>query len=165
VTTVRQEEVRRVLEQPISQDLLTSANLARIAYTGVDGYPRAVPIGYWWDGVRLCVCTLPKAPKVAALRANPKVALTIDTDTQPPRVLLLRGRARIEIVDGVPEEYLMANRKAGSPQQWEGFEAQVRELYDRMARIWIEPDWAKLLDFETTLPQAVADAVAQKKGN
>jgi hypothetical protein len=47
VATVRQEDVRRVLEQPISQDLLTSANLARIAYTGVDGYPRAVPVGYW----------------------------------------------------------------------------------------------------------------------
>jgi len=32
------------------------------------------------------------------------------------------------------------------------FEAQVRGLYRQMARITIEPHWAKLLDFETRLP-------------
>jgi hypothetical protein len=28
-----------------------------------------------------------------------------------------------------------------------------------MVRITITPDWAKLLDFETTLPKAVADLI------
>jgi hypothetical protein len=35
----------------------------------------------------------------------------------------------------------------------------VRALYDQMALITIEPDWAKLLDFETTIPKAVEDLV------
>jgi hypothetical protein len=36
----------------------------------------------------------------------------------------------------------------------------VRALYQQMALITITPDWAKLLDFETTIPKAVADLVA-----
>jgi len=35
--------------------------------------------------------------------------------------------------------------------------------YSRMARISITPEWAKLLDFETTLPQAVEELLAQHK--
>jgi hypothetical protein len=42
------------------------------------------------------------------------------------------------------------------------WEAGVRALYDRMVRITIEPDWAKLLDFETTLPKAVEDLIHAK---
>jgi hypothetical protein len=38
----------------------------------------------------------------------------------------------------------------------------VRALYDQMVRITIEPDWAKLLDFETTLPKAVEDLIKTK---
>jgi hypothetical protein len=36
----------------------------------------------------------------------------------------------------------------------------VRALYTSTAVITITPDWAKLLDFETTIPQAVQDLVA-----
>src|SRR5215217_5148908 len=36
------------------------------------------------------------AYKVKALAANPKVALTIDTDAQPYRALLVRGTASVE---------------------------------------------------------------------
>jgi hypothetical protein len=39
------------------------------------------------------------APKVKALAANPKVALTVDTDSFPPHVLLVRGEAAVEVVD------------------------------------------------------------------
>ena len=37
------------------------------------------------------MCTASNAYKVKALAANPKVALTIDTDAQPYRTLLVRG--------------------------------------------------------------------------
>ena len=33
----------------------------------------------------------------------------------------------------------------------------MRGLYKQMARIAIEPEWAKLLDFETTVPSAVEE--------
>jgi len=35
-----------------------------------------------------------------ALSANPKVALTIGTNAFPPLILLVRGTAHVEIVDG-----------------------------------------------------------------
>jgi hypothetical protein len=48
------------------------------------------------------------AAKLAALRHNPAVALTIDTEVHPPRILLIRGRAELDVVEGIPEEYLQA---------------------------------------------------------
>jgi hypothetical protein len=37
----------------------------------------------------------------------------------------------------------------------EDFETQVRGLYKRMTAITVTPEWARLLDFETTAPAAV----------
>ena len=39
------------------------------------------------------MCTTTNAPKLPALRQNPMVALTIDTEAHPPKILLIRGRA------------------------------------------------------------------------
>jgi hypothetical protein len=95
-------DVLQVLNDPLAQELLRSNIPARLAYTGRDGAPRAIPIAFHWDGTQFVVCTPPRAAKVRALEANPQVALTIDTNTFPPHVLLVRGTARIEVVDGVP---------------------------------------------------------------
>jgi hypothetical protein len=156
-------DVTEVLSKPISQELLGSSIPARLAYTGADGDPRVVPVSFWWDGTQLLVFTVPKAAKVAALKKNPRVAITIDTQEQwPPRVLLVRGAASVELVDGVPGEYVEASRKVTPVEVFEGWEAGVRGLYDQMVRISIEPDWAKLLDFETTIPKAVEDLIHEK---
>jgi hypothetical protein len=156
-------DVTEVLNKPISQELLGSAIPARLAYTGVDGDPRVVPVAFWWDGTNLVVCTVSNSAKVPALKKNPRVAITIDTQEQwPPRVLLVRGTATTELVDGVPQEYVEASRKVTPVEVFEGWEAGVRGLYDQMVRITIEPDWAKLLDFETTIPKAVEDIIHEK---
>jgi hypothetical protein len=42
--------IRHELEQPGAQELLTTAPLLRLAYTGSDGTPRVVPIGFLWTG-------------------------------------------------------------------------------------------------------------------
>jgi uncharacterized pyridoxamine 5'-phosphate oxidase family protein len=155
-------KVMQVLNDPLGQELLHSNKLVRLAYNGRDGYPRVVPIGFYWNGTRIIICTATNAPKVRALSGNPKVALTIDTDTQPPHVLLVRGVAQIEIVDGVPIEYLQASKKGIPEQQWNSFEAQVRSLYKQMARIAIKPEWARLFDFETRLPDFMVQLAARK---
>jgi hypothetical protein len=85
------------------------------------------------------------------------VALTIDTTTFPPHILLVRGTATMEIVDGVPSEYLEASKGYVGEEGMPAFEEQVRGLYKQMARIAIAPEWAKLIDFETTLPSAVEE--------
>ncbi|TMD40761.1 MAG: pyridoxamine 5-phosphate oxidase [Chloroflexi bacterium] len=155
--------VLRVLATPLAQKLLHSEFVSRLAYVGPDGYPRVVPVGYLWKDERFVVCTASNAPKVNALQSNPRVALTIDTQTQPPHILLVRGIAAVEVVDGVPDEYLEASRRYIPEQQWSDFETQVRGLYDRMARISITAEWAKLIDFETTLPIAVEELVGRRR--
>ncbi len=158
---MQREDVSRVLSDPLAQELMRSSIPARLAYVGPDGFPRAIPIGFHWNGTEFVLSTVPHAPKVSALKANPKVALTVDTNTFPPHVLLVRGTAAIDIVDGVPPEYLEASKKAIAPEKWDAFEQQVRALYKQMARIKITPLWAKLLDFETRFPTPIEQLMRQ----
>jgi len=161
---MNREDVAEVLAKPISQELLGSSIPARLAYVGVDDEPRVIPIGFLWTGEHVVMATVPKSAKVRALRQNPRVALTIDTQgLWPPRVLLIRGAARVELVDGVPDAYVEASRKVIPVEHVEGWEQGVRALYDQMVLITIEPDWAKLLDFETTLPKAVEELVLARQ--
>ena len=138
------------LSHPGAQELLGTQRLARLAYTGPDGFPRVIPIGFHWTGQHIIVCTAPSSPKVRALSARPHVALTIDTDDgTASRALSVRGVAAIEIVDGVPDEYLAAAVKGMDGEQARQFEMAVRSMYKQMARITIRPQWARYYDFGT----------------
>lgn len=160
---MNRQDVAEVLDKPISRELLGSSIPARLAYTGIDGAPRVIPIGFLWTGEHVVMATVPRSAKVRALRRDPRVALTIDTQGEwPPRVLLIRGAARVEAVDGVPDSYIEAARKLVPAEHFEGWEQGVRALYDQMVLITVEPDWAKLLDFETTLPKAVEDLLSAR---
>lgn len=136
---VSQPDVAEVLAKPISLELLDSSIPARLAYIGVDGDPRVVPVAFLWDGIRLTVCTVPKSAKVRALQRNPRVAITIDTEGQPPRVLLIRKEATVEMVDGVPDEYIAASRKLVPAEMFDAWEAGVRALYAEMAKTRSSP--------------------------
>jgi Pyridoxamine 5'-phosphate oxidase len=151
--------VTEILAKPLSQQLLASAIPARFAYTALDGDPRVIPIGFLWTGSDIKLYTVPTSAKVKALKKNPRVAITIDTEGFPPNVLLIRGAASLELVDGVPDGYVEATRKLLEGDQMKEWEASVRALYKQMVIITVTPDWAKLLDFETTLPKAVEDLV------
>jgi hypothetical protein len=154
---MQHEKVMEVLNRPLSRELMRSEIPARLAYTGRDGAPQVIPVAYFWNGEEFVVCTPPNAAKVRALEADPRVALTIDTNAFPPHVLLVRGRAGVEVVEGVPDEYLKGSKKIVGEEGFPAFEEQVQGLYKRMARLAIVPEWAKLLDFETTLPSAVEE--------
>ncbi len=160
---MEQHDIAAALAQPISQELLGSSIPARLAYTGLDGDPRVVPVGFHWNGAQLIVCTVPTSAKVRALRRRPKVAITIDTQGFPPRVLLIRGTTALELVDGVPADYLDASRKIVPEDRSDDWEAGVRGLYEQMTRITIVPTWVKLLDFETTIPRSVEDLIRAKQ--
>jgi type II secretory pathway component PulJ len=160
--TVHEDEISEVLNRPISQELL-ARDLTRLAYIAKDGTPRNVPIAFTWNGSEIVMCTSTNAPKLAALRNNPMVALTIDTEVHPPKILLIRGRAELDVVDGIPQEYLQMNGSYEmTPEQRVDWEAEVRSLYHGMVRIVVTPTWAKLIDFETTLPSAVEELVRQR---
>ena len=135
------------LSHPEAVDLLEHQSLARMAYTGTDGLPRVIPVGFLWKGERIIVCTAPTSPKFRALSARPHVALTIDSDDGAMKTLSVRGVAAIDVVDGIPDEYLAASTKSMSGEQASQFEANVRSVYKQMARIEIEPRWARYYDF------------------
>src|ERR1700742_5117832 len=105
----------RLLETDLAQRLLASTIPARCAYTALDGTPRIVASWFVWTGEELVLPTFISAPhvshaayRVRALRANPDVAVSIDTESSPPEVLSLRGRAEIIELDGVVTEYAEA---------------------------------------------------------
>jgi hypothetical protein len=152
-------DVAEVLARPISRELLESSIPARFAYVGIDGDPRVVPIAFLHRDGEIVMFTLPGTAKVPALRRNPRVSLTIDTESFPPRALLIRGTARVDVVDGMPDDFVTASAKLVPAERFDEWERGVRALYERMAVITVRPDWAKLLDFETTLPKAVEDLV------
>ena len=144
---------RRDIEAELSiagaQELLTSTSLAHLAYLGNDGTPRVIPVGFFWTGDQAVIATATASPKVAALSARPDVALAIDAGDTPERAraLSLRGRASVEIIDGVVPEYLAAARKAMDAQAVAEFERNVRGIYQQMARIAITPHWVRYYDF------------------
>jgi hypothetical protein len=142
-------EVNEELSTPGAQELLTTTAAAHLAYNGMDGTPRVIPVGFYWTGSQVIVATATTSPKVAALSARPDVAVSIDAGNTPSgaRALPIRGRASVKIVDGVVEEYLAMARASMDPDAAAEFEQAVRGMYEQMARIAITPTWARFYDF------------------
>jgi Pyridoxamine 5'-phosphate oxidase len=145
-----------LLKDPVAQRLLNAPLLARLAYNWHDGTPRVVPIWFHWTGEEVVMGGPPDAPKVEALRAQPDVAITIDDTQWPYKVLLLRGEAEVELVDGVTPEYKESARKHFGDEQGNAWVSQVGQMVSQMARISVRPTWVAILDFETRFPSALA---------
>jgi hypothetical protein len=92
------------------------------------------------------------AAKARALRAHPAVAMTIDTESFPADVLLLRGAATVTDVDGFVPEYVTTLRRYLGEDGAAGFLAQFDESATTLHRIAVRPHWAGMLDFRTRLP-------------
>jgi len=152
----------RLLRTDLAERLLTSTIPARYAYTALDGTPRIVSSWFVWTGEELVLPTFISAPhishatyRVRALRANPDVAVSIYTETFPPDVLSIRGRAEITEVNGVAEEYAEAAHRFLGSEQATGYLAQIDQPGTRMARIAVQPAWVALMDFQTRMPSAL----------
>jgi hypothetical protein len=92
------------------------------------------------------------ASRIAALRSNPAVALTIDTEDFPARSLTIRGRAVIDEVDGLALEYVAAARRYLGEEAAAGMVDAMDRPGTVQARITVRPTWVGLLDFTTRLP-------------
>jgi hypothetical protein len=162
--TIEQGDLR-LLESETAQHLLASTIPARMAYTGLDGTPRIVASWFEWTGEELVMPTFISAPhvrhaayRVRVLRANPEIAVSIDTETSPPQVLTIRGTAEITEVDGVAPEYARAAERYLGAEQATGYLAQIDQPGTRMARIAVRPSWVGVLDFQTRMPSALGGA-------
>jgi nitroimidazol reductase NimA-like FMN-containing flavoprotein (pyridoxamine 5'-phosphate oxidase superfamily) len=145
-----------LLQHPAAQELLHSKIPARMAYVWMDGTPRVVPIWFHWNGREIVMATPPRAPKLKALKKNPKISLTIDENDFPQKVLLIRGTARLEPVEGIATEYAAAADRYFDAEQAEAWLSQLRTLISSQVRIIVTPEWVGLLDFETRFPSALS---------
>lgn len=149
-----------LLNDPIAQELLHSNIPARLAYVWRDGTPRVIPIWFHWNGEEVVLGTPLKAPKTRALRDGSKVALTIDSNDWPHKVLQIRGTAKIETVDGVVPEYATAAKRYFGEEQGQAWIEQVSKMFSQMARISVRPEWVSIIDFEKRFPNAIEAAMA-----
>src|SRR5262249_46622667 len=130
-----------LLNDPVAQTLLTSTHLARLAYIWDDGTPRVVPICFHWNGQEVIIVSPAGAPKLSVLTNNSKVALTIDSEPWPAKVLLIRGSVALTVVDGLAPEYVLAAKRYLGEEGGAGFVAQVGGLLKQTGRIAITPEW------------------------
>lgn len=151
-----------LLESEVARRLLASKIPARFAYIGADGTPRVLATWFHWTGEVLAMPTFLAAPHVRhaagrlrALRANPDVAVMIDTETFPPEVLTMRGRVAISEVEGIPPEYASAARRYLGDEAARAYLGEIDQPDTRMARIDLRPTWVGVLDFQTRLPSAL----------
>jgi hypothetical protein len=154
----------RLLETDLARQLLRASIPARLAFLAIDGTPRVVPTWFEWNGTEIVMVTYVAGPdvgirhpaaRIAALRANPTVALTIDTETFPSQSLTMRGQAEIDEVDGLAPEYVAsAHRYLGDVAAAEML-AAMDQPGTVQARIVVRPTWVGLLDFATRLPSAL----------
>jgi nitroimidazol reductase NimA-like FMN-containing flavoprotein (pyridoxamine 5'-phosphate oxidase superfamily) len=144
-----------LLTDPVAWALLTSPIPAQLAYTWLDGSPRVVSMWFLWNGEEFVLAGPPGAPKLKALAQHPRVALTIDRDGPPYQALLVRGTARVELVEGVAAEYAAAARRYLGEAEGRGWVEHLAGRLRRMARIAVRPTWVGIFDFETRFPSAL----------
>jgi hypothetical protein len=84
---------------------------------------------------------------------NSAAALTIDENAWPPKVLLVRGSASVQLLDDVSPEYATAATRYFGEEQGQAGIAQLRG--QPMARVAIHPNWVGILDFQTRFPSAL----------
>lgn len=159
--TLEQGDLRLLDTEP-AQRLLSSTIPARYAYTAPNGTPRLVASWYVWTGTELVLPTFISAPhishaayRVRTLRTNPDVAVSIDTESFPPEVLSIRGKAEITEIDGVAAEYAEAAHRFLGSEQATGYLSEIDQPGTRMARIAVRPTWVALMDFQTRMPSAL----------
>ena len=85
MSTVASQGTLALLDDSAARELLGLTIPARLAYMRHDGTPHVVPFWFHWTGAEVVLGTPATAPKIAALREFPQVAMTIDSNGRPPR--------------------------------------------------------------------------------
>ncbi|HET9659273.1 MAG TPA: pyridoxamine 5'-phosphate oxidase family protein [Thermomicrobiales bacterium] len=156
---VSQQGDLALLDHPVAQELLRSPLPAHLAYVRSDGAPDVVPIGFHWNGNEFVLGTFPNTVKMHALHDGDKVALSIDSDSMPYKVLRIRGNVRTDVVDGVAPEYEAMTRRTLGDEAGAGWIEQMRSITATMARIFVTPEWVCVQDFQTRFPNELERAM------
>jgi PPOX class probable F420-dependent enzyme len=82
------------------------------------GQPQTSPVWFWWDGKTVVIFSMPRSPKVANIRGNPKVSLNLDGNGQGGEIVSIEGEAEL-FEDHVLTEF---------PEYVERYRAKMRAI-------------------------------------
>ena len=86
--------------------------------------------------------------------------MTINETSWPYKVLLIRGTAQIETINGVVPEYAASAIRYFGEEQGKAWASQIDGMFTQMTRIEVQPEWVGILDFESRFPNAIESAMA-----
>ena len=120
------ETSQRITSEELAQ-LLEGRHLAVITTIGFDGYPQSTPVWYMPEGESVGIIADADSVKVRNIRINPRISVTIASESRPYRYIALKGDAIVHAssagdVDDYPAR--MAERYLGV----EGGAAYMAEL-------------------------------------
>jgi hypothetical protein len=150
-----------LLNDPVAQELLCAPITAHLAYTWKDGSSRVIPIGFFWTGEEIVMCSPDAAPKNKVIDGQ-KVSIVLDTYTMPFKVLTLRGAAKVTESKEVPIEYVKACQQLMGMEAADGWFKSLAPLLPNIkyfTRIAVKPEWVGLMDFQTRFPSAIVKAM------
>jgi hypothetical protein len=149
----------RLLATAAARELLARPIPARLAYLTRRDEIRIVPTWFHWNGQEIVMATWISGPhiqhparRVEDLRQRPDVAISIDTEEQPPVALQVRGRAVVDEIAGIPMEYRLSAEHYLGAETAQQYLGQFDGVAVSMARIAVRPVWVGLIDFGERLP-------------
>ncbi len=153
-------DVATALQDPVAQQLLSSTNLAHLAYTWSDGTPRVVPVWFHWNGSQIVIAGPAGAPKAKVIKDGTPVCITIDNDPWPSYALTIRGTAHVDFVDGIAPEYMAAAQRYLGVEAGTGAAQTIGQLAPVQIRIAVTPESVTILDFDKRWPSTLMKAMA-----
>ena len=110
---------------------LRGARIATLSLLTTAGAPTALPIWYEWDGERARMFTSGGSAKVARIRRDGRVCLTVAEPTGVPEAWVsIEGTARIEegtgfaLAERLAPRYYTAEQATRTLEAWRGVAAQ-----------------------------------------
>jgi PPOX class probable F420-dependent enzyme len=88
---------------------LRTEEIIWLTTVGHDGTPQPSPVWFLWEDDTVLIISKPKAPKIANIRREPRVALHFNSDAEGGDIVILTGQAEIAAESAaavVPNAYL-----------------------------------------------------------
>jgi PPOX class probable F420-dependent enzyme len=69
--------------------------IAWLTTVNADGQPQSSPVWFLWDDGEIVVCSLASTPRVRNIRADPRVAVNLNSNLEGGDIVTVEGEARI----------------------------------------------------------------------
>jgi PPOX class probable F420-dependent enzyme len=92
--------------------LLKTQHFAMLTTVRPDGMLSTNPVGFFWDGEKVCISTLKSRMKYKNLKNDSRVALCVQSFSNPMHYIELRGHASLE--DDADRAYFRRQFMSGS---------------------------------------------------